>query len=131
MGKSAERMFDYLTGDKRFTSTNIILHGYSLGAPIAAHVSTYAQHKEKPVGALFLDRPMPSLNKAAWAKAVGTVQTAFCWVPSWKLGCFSVERNLIGYGQGSLALRTDTKMPILLYTDKDELGPPGETLRKA
>eukprot|EP01125_Pyxidicula_operculata_P013185 TRINITY_DN4361_c0_g1_i3.p1 TRINITY_DN4361_c0_g1~~TRINITY_DN4361_c0_g1_i3.p1 ORF type:complete len:184 (-),score=13.81 TRINITY_DN4361_c0_g1_i3:99-650(-) len=43
---------------------NIVLHGYSLGAPIAAHLSKNFRANDEPYKAIVLDRPMTSFLEA-------------------------------------------------------------------
>ena len=60
-------MFRYLVEERGVAPGKILIHGYSMGGPIAADLARYAAEQGKPVGGLLLDRPMPSMSKAITA----------------------------------------------------------------
>lgn len=64
MYADAQTMFRYLVNDKGIDPKNIIIHGYSMGAPIAAKLASDISANGQHIAGLFLDRPMPSMSKA-------------------------------------------------------------------
>lgn len=118
--QDAQTMFNYLVNEKGITPDNIIIHGYSMGAPIAADLARYAERNGMVVSGLLLDRPMPSMTKAITAHWVvnpaGSVGALFKSVN----GQFSVEKNIKGL---------TNNVPIMLLTDSGGLGVEGEKLR--
>ncbi|EGQ9884318.1 TPA: alpha/beta fold hydrolase, partial [Vibrio vulnificus] len=68
--QDARTMFNYLVNDKGIDPSNIIIHGYSMGGPIAADLARYAAQNGQAVSGLLLDRPMPSMTKAITAHEV-------------------------------------------------------------
>ncbi|MGL6117194.1 alpha/beta hydrolase [Plesiomonas sp.] len=118
--QDARTMFHYLVNEKGITPDNIIIHGYSMGAPIAADLARYAERNGMVVSGLLLDRPMPSMTKAITAHGVvnpaGSVGALLRSVN----GQFSVEKNIKGL---------TNNVPIMLLTDCGGLGVEGEKLR--
>ncbi|EJL6270778.1 MARTX multifunctional-autoprocessing repeats-in-toxin holotoxin RtxA [Vibrio cholerae] len=118
--KDARTMFNYLVNDKGIDPSNIIIHGYSMGGPIAADLARYAAQNGQAVSGLLLDRPMPSMTKAITAHEVANPAGIVGAIAKAVNGQFSVEKNLEG-------LPKETS--ILLLTDNEGLGNEGEKLR--
>lgn len=118
--QDARTMFKYLVNDKGIDPGNITLHGYSMGAPIAADLASYAAQSGQAVSGLLLDRPMPSMTKAITAHEVANPAGIVGSIAKVVNGQFSVEKNLKGLPK---------KTPILLLTDNEGLGEEGEKLR--
>ncbi|HDY7906717.1 TPA: MARTX multifunctional-autoprocessing repeats-in-toxin holotoxin RtxA [Vibrio vulnificus] len=118
--QDARTMFNYLVNDKGIDPSNIIIHGYSMGAPIAADLARYAAQNGQAVSGLLLDRPMPSMTKAITAHEVANPAGIVGAIAKAVNGQFSVEKNLKGLPK---------ETPILLLTDNEGLGEEGEKLR--
>nr|WP_240314500.1 MARTX multifunctional-autoprocessing repeats-in-toxin holotoxin RtxA [Vibrio tetraodonis] len=118
--QDARTMFNYLVNDKGIDPSNIILHGYSMGGPIAADLARYAAQNGQAVSGLLLDRPMPSMTKATAAHEVANPAGIVGAIAKAVNGQFSVEKNLKGLPK---------ETPILLLTDNEGLGEEGEKLR--
>lgn len=118
--QDARTMFNYLVNDKGIDPSNIIIHGYSMGGPIAADLARYAAQNGQAVSGLLLDRPMPSMTKAITAHEVANPAGFVGAIAKVVNGQFSVEKNLEG-------LPKETS--ILLLTDNEGLGNEGEKLR--
>lgn len=118
--QDARTMFNYLVNDKGIDPSNIIIHGYSMGGPIAADLARYAAQNGQAVSGLLLDRPMPSMTKAITAHEVANPAGIVGAIAKAVNGQFSVEKNLKG-------LPKETS--ILLLTDNEGLGNEGEKLR--
>ncbi|HDZ9139797.1 TPA: MARTX multifunctional-autoprocessing repeats-in-toxin holotoxin RtxA [Vibrio cholerae] len=118
--QDARTMFNYLVNDKGIDPSNIIIHGYSMGGPIAADLARYTAQNGQAVSGLLLDRPMPSMTKAITAHEVANPAGIVGAIAKAVNGQFSVEKNLEG-------LPKETS--ILLLTDNEGLGNEGEKLR--
>ncbi|EHD0090611.1 MARTX multifunctional-autoprocessing repeats-in-toxin holotoxin RtxA [Vibrio vulnificus] len=118
--QDARTMFNYLVNDKGIDPSNIIIHGYSMGGPIAADLARYAAQNGQAVSGLLLDRPMPSMTKAITAHEVENPAGIVGAIAKAVNGQFSVEKNLKGLPK---------ETPILLLTDNEGLGEEGEKLR--
>ncbi len=118
--QDARTMFNYLVNDKGIDPSNIIIHGYSMGGPIASDLARYAAQNGQAVSGLLLDRPMPSMTKAITAHEVANPAGIVGAIAKAVNGQFSVEKNLEG-------LPKETS--ILLLTDNEGLGNEGEKLR--
>ncbi|EHD0095573.1 MARTX multifunctional-autoprocessing repeats-in-toxin holotoxin RtxA [Vibrio vulnificus] len=118
--QDARTMFTYLVNDKGIDPSNIIIHGYSMGGPIAADLARYAAQNGQAVSGLLLDRPMPSMTKAITAHEVANPAGIVGAIAKAVNGQFSVEKNLKGLPK---------ETPILLLTDNEGLGEEGEKLR--
>lgn len=118
--QDARTMFNYLVNDKGIDPSNIIIHGYSMGGPIAADLARYAAQNGQAVSGLLLDCPMPSMTKAITAHEVANPAGIVGAIAKAVNGQFSVEKNLEG-------LPKETS--ILLLTDNEGLGNEGEKLR--
>ena len=118
--QDARTMFNHLVFGKCINPGNIIIHGYSLGGPIAADLARYAAKNNLAVSGLLLDRPMPSMTKAITAHEVPNPGGVVGALSKSINGQFSVENNLKG-----LAKETS----IMLLTDNEGLGEEGEKLR--
>lgn len=118
--QDARTMFKYLVNDKGIDPSNIIIHGYSMGGPIAADLARYAVQNSQTVSGLLLDRPMPSMTKAITAHEVANPAGIVGAIAKAVNGQFSVEKNLKGLPK---------ETPILLLTDNEGLGEEGEKLR--
>ncbi|HGS4623588.1 TPA: MARTX multifunctional-autoprocessing repeats-in-toxin holotoxin RtxA [Vibrio cholerae] len=118
--QDARTIFNYLVNDKGIDPSNIIIHGYSMGGPIAADLARYAAQNGQAVSGLLLDRPMPSMTKAITAHEVANPAGIVGAIAKAVNGQFSVEKNLEG-------LPKETS--ILLLTDNEGLGNEGEKLR--
>lgn len=118
--QDARTMFNYLVNDKGIDPSNIIIHGYSMGGPIAADLARYAAQNGQAVSGLLLDRPMPSMTKVITAREVANPAGIVGAITKAVNGQFSVEKNLKGLPK---------ETPILLLTDNEGLGEEGEKLR--
>ncbi|EGR1890020.1 MARTX multifunctional-autoprocessing repeats-in-toxin holotoxin RtxA [Vibrio vulnificus] len=118
--QDARTMFNYLVNDKGIDPSNIIIHGYSMGGPIAADLARYAAQNGQAVSGLLLDRPMPSMTKAITAHEVANPAGIVGAIAKAVNGQLSVEKNLKGLPK---------ETPILLLTDNEGLGEEGEKLR--
>ncbi|OEE33990.1 peptidase C80, partial [Vibrio anguillarum] len=118
--QDARTMFKYLVNDKGIDPSNIIIHGYSMGGPIAADLARYAVQNGQTVSGLLLDRPMPSMTKAITAHEVVNPAGIVGAISKAVNGQFSVEKNLNGLPKN---------IPIMLLTDDEGLGDEGEKLR--
>ncbi|HDY7787038.1 TPA: MARTX multifunctional-autoprocessing repeats-in-toxin holotoxin RtxA [Vibrio vulnificus] len=118
--QDARTMFNYLVNDKGIDPSNIIIHGYSMGGPIAADLARYAAQNGQAVSGLLLDRPMPSMTKAITAHEMANPAGIVGAIAKAVNGQFSVEKNLKGMPK---------ETPILLLTDNEGLGEEGEKLR--
>ncbi|MBF4382290.1 MARTX multifunctional-autoprocessing repeats-in-toxin holotoxin RtxA [Vibrio anguillarum] len=118
--QDARTMFNYLVNDKGIDPSNIIIHSYSMGGPIAADLARYAAQNGQAVSGLLLDRPMPSMTKAITAHEVANPAGIVGAIAKAVNGQFSVEKNLKGLPK---------ETPILLLTDNEGLGEEGEKLR--
>ncbi|KML23289.1 hypothetical protein VL10_12805 [Leclercia adecarboxylata] len=118
--QDARTMFHYLVNEKGITPDNIIIHGYSMGAAIAADLTRYAEQNSMVVSGLLLDRPMPSMSKTIIAHKVVNPAGLVGALSKSVNGLFSVEKNVKGL---------TNKVPIMLLTDSEGLGVEGEKLR--
>lgn len=118
--QDARTMFRYLVEERGVAPGKILIHGYSMGGPIAADLARYAAEQGKPVGALLLDRPMPSMSKAITAHELPNPGGLVGALAKAVNGRFSVEKNLDGLPKST---------PIMLLTDNEGLGSEGEKLR--
>lgn len=120
MYADAQTMFRYLINDKGIDPKNIIIHGYSMGAPIAAKLASDISANGQRIAGLFLDRPMPSMSKAISAYKIYNPMGLVGQLAKKINGQLSVEKNLQGFSKD---------IPIILLTDCDELGISGEKMR--
>ncbi|OCQ53515.1 Toxin B [Photorhabdus australis subsp. thailandensis] len=118
--QDARTMFRYLVQDRGIKPGNIIIHGYSVGGPVAADLARYATQNNQAVSGLLLDRPISSMTKTLTAHDVPNPGGMIGALAKAMNGQFSVEKNLKG-------LPTNT--PIMLLTDNQGLGHEGEKLR--
>ncbi|ENC9555965.1 MARTX multifunctional-autoprocessing repeats-in-toxin holotoxin RtxA [Aeromonas hydrophila] len=118
--QDARTMFRYLVEERGVAPDKILIHGYSMGGPIAADLARYAAEQGKPVGGLLLDRPMPSMSKAITAHELPNPGGLVGAIAKAINGRFSVEKNLDGLPKST---------PIMLLTDNEGLGSEGEKLR--
>ncbi|WP_217511110.1 MARTX multifunctional-autoprocessing repeats-in-toxin holotoxin RtxA [Vibrio metschnikovii] len=118
--QDARTMFNYLVNDKGIDPSKIIIHGYSMGGPIAADLARFSAQNGQSVSGLLLDRPMPSMTKAITAHEVVNPAGIVGAISKAVNGQFSVEKNLEGLPK---------ETPILLLTDSEGLGKEGEKLR--
>ncbi|MEN3033156.1 MARTX multifunctional-autoprocessing repeats-in-toxin holotoxin RtxA [Chromobacterium amazonense] len=117
----AKKMYHYLVDERGFLPGDIIIHGYSMGAPIAAELTRYIYQQGGQIAGLLLDRPMPSLTKGMMAHDDAGPAGVFGQIAKKINGQFSVEKNLSG-----VSLET----PIMLLTDSEGMGREGENLRQ-
>ncbi|PHM39494.1 RTX cytotoxin [Xenorhabdus mauleonii] len=118
--QDARTMFRYLVNDRGISPDNIVIHGYSMGAPVAADLARYAERRRQAVAGLLLDRPMPSMAKAITAHGIPNPTGLTGALAKAVNGKFSTEKNLQG-----LSIQTS----IMLLTDNEGLGAEGEKLR--
>ncbi|MEK9499312.1 MARTX multifunctional-autoprocessing repeats-in-toxin holotoxin RtxA [Photorhabdus sp. P32] len=118
--QDARTMFRYLAQDRGIKPGNIIIHGYSVGGPVAADLARYAAQNNQAVSGLLLDRPISSMTKTITAHDVPNPGGVIGALAKAMNGQFSVEKNLKG-----LPVNT----PIMLLTDNQGLGHEGEKLR--
>ncbi|MEQ1961906.1 MARTX multifunctional-autoprocessing repeats-in-toxin holotoxin RtxA [Xenorhabdus khoisanae] len=118
--QDARTMFSYLVNDRGIKPDNIIIHGYSMGGPIAADLARYAERNGQSVSGLLLDRPMPSMTKGIIAHEMPNPAGITGVLAKAVNGQYSVEKNLQGISK---------QTPIMLLTDNEGLGKEGEKLR--
>ncbi|EIW7864176.1 alpha/beta hydrolase [Vibrio parahaemolyticus] len=118
--QDARTMFEYLVNHRGINPSNILIHGYSMGGPVAADLARYVALSGHSVSGVLLDRPMPSMTKAITAHGIPDPLGAIRGVSKYVNGRFSVEKNLKGLPK---------KIPIMLLTDCDGMGSEGEKLR--
>ncbi|KGM26673.1 peptidase C80 [Photorhabdus luminescens] len=118
--QDARTMFRYLVQDRSIKPGNIIIHGYSVGGPVAADLARYAARNNQAVSGLLLDRPISSMTKTITAHDIPNPGGIIGALAKAMNGQFSVEKNLKG-----LPINT----PIMLLTDNQGLGHEGEKLR--
>ncbi|PHM55835.1 MARTX multifunctional-autoprocessing repeats-in-toxin holotoxin RtxA [Xenorhabdus sp. KK7.4] len=118
--QDARTMFRYLVNNRGIKPENIVIHGYSMGAPIAADLARYVGRRGQPVAGLLFDRPMPSMTKAITAHNILNPTGVVSVLAKSVNGKFSVEKNLQGISK---------KTPIMVLTGRDGLGTEGEKLR--
>ncbi|WP_339385934.1 alpha/beta fold hydrolase [Xenorhabdus innexi] len=118
--QDARTMFRYLINNRDIKPENIVIHGYSMGAPIAADLARYADRRGQHVAGLLFDRPMPSMTKAITAHNILNPQGVVAVLAKSVNGKFSVEKNLQGISK---------ETPIMVLTGGDGLGTEGEKLR--
>jgi len=113
--KDGHTMFNHLL-DRGFKSGDVMIHGYSLGATVAAKLQQSAEKQGVPLKGVFYDRPMTSVRAAAKAQMGGG---ATGWVAGvlgrWGVGRMSAKAKLD-------ALPNDCKTPMLFSHDTGELG---------
>jgi pimeloyl-ACP methyl ester carboxylesterase len=121
--EDAMAMLNHLSQDPdlRLADSDIVLHGYSMGAPIAARLATELHLQGRGNGGLFLDRPMPSMSKAVRAGSLPVWGRIAGKLAKESLGTMSVEKNLQGLPSGTR---------IFMSTDNEGMGRHGEVLRK-
>ncbi|MCT8345383.1 MARTX multifunctional-autoprocessing repeats-in-toxin holotoxin RtxA, partial [Photorhabdus kleinii] len=118
--QDARTMFRYLVQERGIKPGNIIIHGYSVGGPVAADLARYAAQNNQAVSGLLLDRPISSMTKTITAYDIPNPGGMIGALAKAMNGRFSVEKNLKG-----LPINT----PIMLLTDNQDLGHEGEKLR--
>lgn len=118
--QDARSMFRYLISERGIKPSNIILHGYSTGAPVAANLARYAAQNDQPVSGLLLDRPIPSMSKAVASIDIANPAGIVASVSKAVMGQFSLQENMTGLSKST---------PVMLYTDKGVLGDQGEKIR--
>jgi RTX toxin RtxA len=67
--EDARAICNYATDELGVPHNELWLHGYSIGAPVGAHLAGYLNELGKDIGGIVLDRPMPSTSKGgcrAW-----------------------------------------------------------------
>ncbi|MBN3804790.1 alpha/beta hydrolase [Paraburkholderia sp. Ac-20336] len=118
--QDAEAMLDHLTHTMNVPAENVLVHGYSMGGPVAAHLATKARSEGLSLGGLVLDRPMPSTSKGVRAHfpKIGAIPGQLA---KQSVGALSVEKNLQGQPAGT---------KVVMMTDSDGLGREGELLRE-
>ncbi|MFN4149454.1 MAG: alpha/beta hydrolase, partial [Candidatus Sericytochromatia bacterium] len=122
--KDARAMFNYLTtpepNGRGIAPQNVIIHGFSLGGPVAANLVKELKNEAVPINVkgLVLDRPMASMKGAV----IGSTGSSIAASLSKKyVGSFDIEKKL-----NTLPNRD---IPIVLTTDRDFLHDVGENLR--
>ena len=115
----AQSMLDHLVKEKGIAPEDIIVHAYSLGGPVGAHLSSMSAFAGRPLGGLVLDRPMVSASKSAEAHGVPLAKLSG-QVLKQTQGSFSVLENMQNVPK-------DTS--VVLLTDREGLGRQGEGLR--
>jgi RTX toxin RtxA len=119
--RDAKSMFDHLVNDKGIDPQNIIIHGFSLGGPIATDLVKQVQAEGVDVKGLILDRPMASMKGASDASMGGGFLGGIAGSLSKKyLGEFSIDKKLASI---------ERNIPIILTTDREDLHDIGEELR--
>lgn len=114
-------MFNHLL-DQGFKSENVMIHGYSLGATVAAKLQQSAENQGVTLKGVFYDRPMTSVRAAAKAHQGGG---AVGWIAGvlgrWGVGRMSAQAKLE-------ALPDNSKTRILFSHDNELLGPNAKKL---
>ncbi|EJG1804376.1 TPA: alpha/beta hydrolase [Vibrio parahaemolyticus] len=118
--QDARTMFEHLANHRGINPSNILIHGYSMGGPVAADLARYVALRGHSVSGVLLDRPMPSMTKAITAHGIPDPLGAIRGLSKYVNGRFSVEKNLRGLPK---------EIPIMLLTDCDGIGSEGEKLR--
>lgn len=118
--RDAQTMFEHMTRHMNVPPEKVLLHGYSMGAPIAAHLLNQVRLGGHDVAGLVLDRPMPSTSKGVRAqhRVIGRFAAPLA---KRVVGTFSVEQHLQGQPAGT---------KIVMMTDNERLGQRGERLRQ-
>ena len=62
----ALKVFDYVIEDMKINPENVIIHGYSLGGPVAAHVCSERLKAGYRLGGLILQSSMKNTPNAVW-----------------------------------------------------------------
>lgn len=118
--RDAEAMLDHLVDHRRFLPKEIVVHGYGLGAVVAARLTGSAQRMNHRLRGIVLDHPRSAVSKAALAYEVRLARLA--GPASHKtLGSFCLREHME-------ALSRDIR--VMLIADKDPAGGHGESLRK-
>ncbi len=121
MYNDANAMLSYLVDEKNIPPENILIHGYSLGAPVGAYLAKSASSKGMTLAGVLLDRPMPSMSKGCRAHEV-PAEKIVGQIAKKMNGVFSVKENITG-------LPKDT--PMMLLSDSEKMGAESEKLRTA
>jgi RTX toxin RtxA len=111
-----------------FKPEQIVVHGYSMGATVAAKIQESAQRQGMRLKAVVLDRPMTSVFEAAKAHTGGGfVGSAAGKVARWGVGAMDCLAKVKG-------LEPESAPPMLVTYDAETLGPGsqrlGETVRE-
>lgn len=120
MYSDAQVMFDYVHQTLGVSEGDILIHGYSLGGPVAANLYKHLELSGVKTAGLILDRPMPSMRSAIVAHEVPNPLGVLGLVSSSINGKFDVQENLKGI---------DSSANIMLITDNEGLGLEGEKMR--
>ncbi len=112
----AYAMYKYLVDEKGMVPGNIIVHGYSLGGPIAASLAKTLAKKGKKVRALVLHSPMVTSFEAAADSADEAIDGQAATVTKLFLGKFDTRDKLTTlHGQAA-------NMPIRLISGQKGSG---------
>jgi len=108
-----------------FKPEQILIHGYSMGATVAAKIQESAQRQAMPLKAVVLDRPMTCVFEAPKAQTGGGLGGA-------------IAGRLGRSGVGSMdcqakvkALNPETAPPMLVTYDSEVLGPAAKRMGEA
>lgn len=63
----AKKIYNYVENNLKIKKSNIILHGYSLGGPVAAHVAADVSGGADKLGGLVLQSPVKNTSNAAYS----------------------------------------------------------------
>ncbi|PHU99481.1 hypothetical protein CSQ88_22295 [Iodobacter sp. BJB302] len=122
MYSDAQVMFDYVHKTLGVPEGDILIHGYSLGGPVAANLYKHLELSGLKTAGLILDRPMPSMRSAIVAHEMLNPIGLVGLISSSINGKFDVQENLKGI---------DVSANIMLITDNEGLGAEGEKMRLA
>lgn len=114
--QDARTMLAYLINDRGVAPEDIIIHGYAMGAPVAANLAKFAGQKGMSVSGLLLDRPVTGITKSSAVRNIASKAGAATSLN----GQLSVEKNLQGLSHDC---------PVMLLTDCEKTGAEGEKLR--
>ena len=108
-----------------FKPEQILIHGYSLGATVAAKIQESAQRQAMPLKAVVLDRPMTSVFEAAKAQMGGGLGGAIAGkLGRWGVGSMDCQAKV-------KALNPETAPPMLVTYDSEVLGPAAQRMGEA
>jgi pimeloyl-ACP methyl ester carboxylesterase len=123
----AEAMFGFLQAGtaplpQAYQAGDIIVHGFSLGGPVAAHVAKYVQNSGQSIKMLVLDRAMPSVYKASRDALAGGAMGAAGG--AWGIRHLGGALSKAFVGKMSISDKVeklDTQLRILFATANDQM----------
>ncbi|WP_257291620.1 alpha/beta hydrolase, partial [Endozoicomonas sp. ONNA1] len=116
----ARTMLSYLINDRNIDPSRIVIHGYSMGASVGAHLAKMAAVRQQLPAAFILDRPMASLGASVVAHGLSVVPGTGRLINSLAKR-FNIRENL---------RKVSRHLPLMLFSDNENLGKQAEKLRK-